>query len=50
MTSPQDPWFLVELPPNALAMNDHYLTLAPSCEQTEDQIKRLVAAVRVRDR
>lgn len=41
----QDPWFGVELPPGALAMNDHYLTLEPACEQTEEEIKAVVAAV-----
>ncbi|GBG00301.1 sulfur stress regulator, partial [Raphidocelis subcapitata] len=41
----QDPWFKVELPPNALAMNDHYLTLPPACEQNEEEIREVVSAV-----
>ncbi len=42
---PQNPWFRVELPPNAISMNDHYLTLAPACEQSEEQIREVVRAV-----
>lgn len=42
----QDPWFDVELPPNALSMNDKYLTLPPVCEQSEEQIVAVVHAVR----
>ncbi|KAI8474560.1 MAG: kinase-like domain-containing protein [Monoraphidium minutum] len=44
----QDPWFQVDLPPNALAMNSHYLTLDPACEQSEEQIRAVVADVRER--
>jgi hypothetical protein len=43
--SMQNPWFRVELPPNAISMNDHYLTLKPACEQTEEQIHEVVHAV-----
>ena len=43
---PQDPWFLAELPPNALSMNDHYLQLAPLTKQTPDEISAVVKAVR----
>lgn len=41
-----DPWFQVELPPNALAMNDVYLELEPACEQTEEEIREVVNHVR----
>lgn len=44
-TLQQDPWFSAELPPNALAMNDKYMALPPACEQTEGQIRAVVAAV-----
>lgn len=42
----QDPWFLQELPPNALTMNDHYLGLPPLSRQSEDEIRAVVQAVR----
>ena len=35
----------MELPPNALAMNDKYLALPPACEQSEEQIREVVAEV-----
>lgn len=41
----QDPWFAVELPPNALAMNDKYVALPPACEQSEEEILDVVDAV-----
>lgn len=44
--APQDPWFAVELPPNALSMNDKYLALPPACEQSEKEISVVIAAVR----
>lgn len=42
----EDPWFLAELPPNALSMNDHYLQLEPLTKQTPDEISAVVKAVR----
>ncbi|GBF96707.1 sulfur stress regulator [Raphidocelis subcapitata] len=44
-----DPWFLVELPPNALTMNEHYLSLPPATKQSEEEIRGVVAAVRGSD-
>jgi hypothetical protein len=41
----QDPWFAVELPPNALSMNDKYMALPPACEQSEGRIRAVVAEV-----
>ena len=45
-TNNQDPWFGVELPPSALAMNDSYVELPPACEQSELEILDVVHAVR----
>jgi len=37
------PWFLTDLPPQALDMNDHYLARKRrSCPQTEADIRAIV--------
>jgi anti-sigma factor RsiW len=41
----EDAWFRVDLPPNALGMNDKYLALPPAAEQTEAEIEAVVAAL-----
>ncbi|KIY97859.1 Snf1-like ser/thr protein kinase [Monoraphidium neglectum] len=40
----QDPWFLTDLPPDALRMNDRYLASSRPCTQTEAQIRAIVQA------
>lgn len=40
----QDPWFLTDLPPDALKMNDKYLASSRPCQQTEADIRAIVQA------
>ncbi|GBF93316.1 sulfur stress regulator [Raphidocelis subcapitata] len=39
-----DPWFLTDLPPDALKMNDKYLASSRPCAQTDADIRAIVAA------
>ena len=41
----QDPWFLTDLPPGALAMNERCVAKTPpACGQSADEIKAVVHA------
>jgi hypothetical protein len=44
-TLQQDPWFLTNMPSNALAMNREYLSLQPARQQTAAQISAVVDAI-----
>lgn len=39
-----DPWFLTDLPPDALKMNEKYLASSRPCAQTDADIRAIVAA------
>jgi serine/threonine-protein kinase SRK2 len=38
-----DPWFMTELPPDALTMNDRWLASKHACRQSEEETKRMIA-------
>lgn len=43
------PWFSVDLPPDALSMNDKYLASNRRCAQSEEQIKTIISQAFLRN-